>query len=90
MYTQTLVIHFLRTDKTPFIKSNATTSLFISTLIGCAIINAVPYIPGINKGLSLMPLPGIYYAWLVLFLGIYVLLVVSVKSIYKRIYKEFL
>ncbi|QJG66294.1 magnesium-translocating P-type ATPase [Mycoplasma phocoeninasale] len=90
MWTQTFVIYFLRTNRMPFIKSNASTAVIISTLIAVAIITALPYIPKVNQYLSLQPLPPIFFAWLAMFMGIYIFLVQSTKTVYKKIYKEFL
>ncbi|AWX42946.1 Magnesium-transporting ATPase, P-type 1 [Metamycoplasma cloacale] len=90
MFTQSLIIHFIRTNKIPFIQSNASTAVIISTLLGTAIVTASAYIPKVNSWLSLTPLPAIYFAWLLLFLGIYIILTMITKLIYKKIYKEFL
>ncbi|MDC8937850.1 magnesium-translocating P-type ATPase [Metamycoplasma hyosynoviae] len=90
MWTQTLVMHFLRTDKVPFIKSNASTSIFITTLIGIGVITALQYIPKVNSLLLMHPLPPIFYMWLAILLGSYIILVSIVKLIYRKIYKQFL
>ncbi|MCV3733960.1 magnesium-translocating P-type ATPase [Mycoplasma enhydrae] len=90
MWTQTLVIHFLRTNKIPIIKSNASTPVIISTLLGIGIISAMPYIPKVNESLKLAPLPPVFYAWLAMFLGIYITLIQITKVIYRKIYREFL
>ncbi|WP_371836246.1 magnesium-translocating P-type ATPase [[Mycoplasma] anseris] len=90
MWTQCLVIHFMRTNKIPFIRSNASTPVIISTSLGVGIITSIQYIPYIKDWLFLSGLPAIYYAWLVLFLGVYIILIEIVKLIYKKLYKELL
>ncbi|MGX9339769.1 magnesium-translocating P-type ATPase [Mycoplasma sp. 332] len=90
MWTQTFVIHLLRTDKVPLIKSNASTPVIISTLTGVALVTALPYIPKLNTSLQLAPLPSIFYAWLALLLSTYTFLVIITKIIYRKIYKHFL
>ncbi len=90
MWTQTFVIHFLRTNKIPFIKSNASTPVFIMTLLGVAAVTAVPYIKPINSWLQLSPLPPIFYAWLAMFMGSYITLVEVTKIIYRKVHREFL
>ena len=90
MWTQTIVIHFLRTEKIPFIQSHASSPIFITTILGIAAITAAQYIPGISKGLELQPLAPMFYAWLLMFVGIYITLIMIVKMIYKKIYKQFL
>ena len=90
MWTQTIVIHFLRTEKIPFIQSHASSPIFITTILGIAAITAAQYIPGISKGLELQPLAPMFYAWLLMFVGIYITLIMIVKTIYKKIYKQFL
>ncbi|WP_427867219.1 magnesium-translocating P-type ATPase [Mycoplasmopsis arginini] len=90
MWTQTFVIHLLRTDKVPMFKSNASTPVIISTLVGVGIVTALPYIPKVNDSLQLSPLPAEFFAWLALLLSTYTILVLITKKIYKRIYKQFL
>ncbi|TPE58033.1 magnesium-translocating P-type ATPase [[Mycoplasma] falconis] len=90
MWTQTLVIHFLRTNKLPIIKSSASTPVIIMTLLGVGIMTAAPYIPGLNSGLRIRPLPPIFYAWLLLIITTYISLVGITKVIYKKLYRSFL
>lgn len=90
MWTQTFVIHLLRTDKVPMFKSNASTPVIISTLVGVGVVTALPYIPKVNDSLQLTPLPAEFFAWLALLLSTYTILVLITKKIYKRIYKQFL
>ncbi|WP_373440822.1 magnesium-translocating P-type ATPase [Metamycoplasma equirhinis] len=90
MWTQTIIIHFLRTNKIPIIKSNASTAIIIATLTGTAIVTSIQYVPKINDYLQLRPLPPLFYAWLALFIFIYIFLVEITKLIYKKRYHQFL
>ena len=90
MWTQTIIIHFLRSDKIPFIKTNASTPIYITSIFGIAFVTASQYIPKFNDWLSLKALPPLFYLWLLLFVGSYIFLASIVKIIYKKIYNEFL
>ncbi|WP_406614998.1 magnesium-translocating P-type ATPase [Mycoplasmopsis hyopharyngis] len=90
MWTQSLVIHFIRTQKIPFIKSIASWPVIVFSFVGIAIINTIPYIPYLNSFLKLTPLPPIFYLWLLLFLGIYIGLISLIKFLYIKKYKELL
>ncbi|RMA79077.1 Mg2+-importing ATPase [Metamycoplasma subdolum] len=90
MWTQVIVLHFLRTDRIPVIKSNASWALSVMSIGGLVIVTAAPYIPKLNEGLILKALQPIFYAWLALFLATYIILLMIVKLIYRKIYKQFL
>ena len=90
MWTQTIIIHFLRSDKMPFFKTNASTSIYITSIFGIAFVTSAQYIPNLNNWLSLKALPPIFYLWLLLFVFSYIVLVSIAKLIYKKIYHEFL
>lgn len=90
MWTQSLVIHFIRTQKIPFIQSRASWAVTLFSLLGIAIINTLPYIPVLNNALHLSPLPAIFYAWLALLLFIYIGFISLIKYLYIKRYKELL
>ncbi|MCL1910287.1 MAG: magnesium-translocating P-type ATPase [Kiritimatiellaeota bacterium] len=81
MWTQTLVIHMLRTPKIPFIRSRASFPLTIITFIGIAVLTAIPFTP-IGTKLKMESLPGIYFGWLALTVVLYLLLAQWVKHVY--------
>jgi Mg2+-importing ATPase len=81
MWTQTLVIYFLRTEKIPFVQSNANKYLSMSMLAGCTIVTVIPFTP-IAESLGMHALPPEFFVWLVLTLVCYMLLVTLVKKIY--------
>lgn len=89
LWSQTLVLHALRTPKIPFIQSNATFAMFIITTLGIAVGSVLPF-TGFGAELGLMPLPGEYWIWLVVTILAYLALVTMVKNFYVRKFGELL
>lgn len=84
LLTQTLIVHIIRTRKIPFFQSIASPFLLLTTGIVMALGAALPYSPFANY-LGLVPLPGIYWLWIILFLVCYSILTHFVKvSFHKR------
>ncbi len=82
--TQTLVIHIIRTKKTPILKSRASKLLVLSSLLGIALGFVIPYTPlGNLFGFSPLPLHFILIILAIIF--VYLVLVEIVK---KRFYKK--
>ncbi|MCL1856033.1 MAG: magnesium-translocating P-type ATPase, partial [Kiritimatiellaeota bacterium] len=81
MWTQTLVIHMLRTPKIPFLQSNASFHLTTVTLIGIVALTIIPFTP-LGARIGLVPLPGITFAWLAATVVLYLLLAQRVKHLY--------
>mgnify|MGYP000559553482 FL=1 len=82
LISETMIIHYVRTAKMPFIESRANKFLTISTLITIAgtIVTAILLH---NVGtFNFEILPGKYYAFVVLLLIIYTVLVQSIKKVY--------
>ncbi|MBZ4204019.1 magnesium-translocating P-type ATPase [Mycoplasma tauri] len=90
MWTQSLIIHFIRTEKIPFIQSRSSILLFLSSFLGIALVTTVPYIPGLNVLLKVKPLNPWFYLMMAGLVLLYITLVMIVKLIYKKIYKEIL
>ena len=76
--TQTLIVHIIRTRKIPFFQSIASPFLLLTTAVVMAIGAWLPYSPCANY-LGLVPLPGIYWLWILLFLVCYSILTHFVK-----------
>lgn len=89
MWSQTLVIHLLRTEKLPFIGSRASTSVTLLTALGIALLTLIPFTP-LAAGLGLMPLPAIYFVGLAVILVAYMGLTTLVKNLYVKRYGELL
>ena len=89
MWTQTFVIHMIRTSKIPFIQSRASKSVFFMTMIGIGMISILPYTP-LATILGLVKLPLMYWFFLLLTIVAYTILVTFVKKKYIKYYGEFL
>ncbi|WP_338822424.1 magnesium-translocating P-type ATPase [Mycoplasmopsis felifaucium] len=90
MWTQSLVIHFIRTEKIPFIQSRPTWPLFTFSLLGIALVTASPYIPGLNTALKIKALNPYFFILLISLVTLYITLVMIVRVIYKKLYKVLL
>ncbi|EOF58066.1 magnesium-translocating P-type ATPase [Enterococcus hirae EnGen0127] len=89
LWSQTLVLHALRTPKIPFIQSNATFAIFTITTLGIVVGSILPF-TGFGAELGLMPLPGTYWTWLVVTILAYLTLVTMVKKFYIKKFGELL
>lgn len=89
MWTQTLVIHMIRTPKIPFIESNASFPVFSLTFSGIALLTAIPF-TGFGKQIGLAPLPTEFFWWLALTVALYMVLVTVLKKLYIKRYGELL
>ena len=83
MWSQTLVIHMIRTPKLPFVKSRASMPVMLLTMLGIAAVTLIPFTP-IAPPLGLSPLPGVYFAWLTGIVVGYMVLATVVKMIYVK------
>jgi len=89
MWTQTFVIHMLRTPKIPFIHSHASFPLTIISFAGIAALTAIPF-TAIGKTIGLAALPLSFFPWLLLTICLYMVLVTIFKKIYIRKYGQLL
>jgi len=89
MWTQTFVIHMLRTPKIPFIHSRASVPLTIISFAGIAALTAIPFTP-LGKTIGLAALPLTFFPWLILTICLYMVLVTIFKKIYIRKYGQLL
>ena len=89
LWSQTLVLHALRTPKIPFIQSNATFAMFTITTLGIVVGSILPF-TGFGAELGLMPLSGTYWTWLVVTILAYLTLVTMVKKFYIKKFGELL
>ncbi len=90
MWTQTLVIHMIRSPKIPFIQTHASATLTSISFIGIAVVTALPYIPYVNSALGLVSLPAQFFAFLIPCVLLYMALAQLVKKAYTRHYGELL
>lgn len=89
MWSQTLVIHLIRTPKIPFVQSRASLPLSLVTCAGIAALTAVPFTP-VGAALGFVPLPCAYAAFLAPCILLYMVLVTALKCAYVRRYGELL
>ena len=89
LWSQTLVIHALRTPKMPFIQRNASFILTTVTSIGIIIGSVLPF-TAFGERLDLAPLPSNYWGWLAITVLAYLVLVMFVKKIYVKRFGELL
>ncbi len=89
MWTQTLVIHMIRTPKIPFIQSRASAPVMLLTFTGIAVLTFIPFTP-LGTALGLSTLPAVYFAWLALTIVCYMVLATALKKLYIRKYGELL
>lgn len=89
MWTQSLVIHMIRTQKIPFIQSHASASLTLLSFTGIAILTAIPFTP-LGKLIGFVALPPVFFAYLGGIVLGYMILVTVIKKAYVRRYGELL
>ncbi len=89
MWSQTLVIHMIRTPKFPFIQSRASAPLTLLTCTGIAVLTIIPF-TGFGKILGFTTLPSSYFAYLIPCILLYMILATSLKKAYVRHYGELL
>ncbi|MBS6431796.1 magnesium-translocating P-type ATPase [Enterococcus raffinosus] len=89
LWSQTLVLHALRTPQIPFIQSRGSFIMTVITTLGIVVGTLLPFTNfGQNLGLGI--LPNQYWLWLVVTILAYLLLVTLVKKIYIQRYQELL
>ncbi len=85
LFTQTLIIHIIRTNKIPFIQSRASAPLMITSLIivliGTALVNSP-----LANAFGFTKLPSLYYLLLLVTLISYVILTQIIKMWYIKRY----
>ncbi len=89
MWTQTLVLHMIRTAKIPFAQSRASYSVSILSLLGIAFVTALPF-TSLGGAIGFSALPTLYFVFLTLVVLGYSLLVTMMKKAYIRRYGEWL
>jgi len=89
LLSQTLIVHMIRTQRIPFVQSVAATPVVVLTGLIMAIGIWLPFSPIAGAG-NLVPLPGIYFAWLAAILLSYCVLTHMVKRWYVRRFQSWL
>lgn len=89
LWTQTLVVHMIRTEKIPFIQSRASLPVIIITTTAIFIGTIVPYTK-LGVALGMYAMPAVYFIWLFAIILAYMCLVTLLKKLYIKKYEELL
>ena len=89
MWSQTLIIHMIRTTKIPFIQSHASAPVTRFTIAGIVILTVIPFTP-LGTALGFVALPAVYFAYLIPCILLYMVFATSLKKAYVRHYGELL
>ncbi len=84
LFTQTLVIHVIRTNKIPFLQSRASTPLLISSILIVSTGALLTVLKPVARVLGFTPLPPLYWPILACMLTLYVLLTQFLKTRFIR------
>ena len=87
LFTQTLIIHIIRTNKIPFLQSWASWPLILTSVIIVS-VGAWLTVSPLADALGLVPLPPLYWLLLAIILACYVLLTQLMKTWYYRKFGE--
>lgn len=87
LFTQTLIIHVIRTNKIPFIQSRASWPLIVTSIIIVA-SGAWLTVSPLAGTLGFVPLPPLYWLLLAIMLLVYVTLTQLVKTWFYRRFGE--
>jgi Mg2+-importing ATPase len=83
LFTQTLIIHVIRTNKIPFLQSRASKALTFTSVLIVAVGAYLPYSP-LASWLGFVPLPPLYWFLLLGMLAAYVILTQLIKTWFYR------
>ena len=89
LWSQTLVIHMLRTPKIPFIQSRASLPVLLLTVAGIAAGTIIPF-TSFGATMGMYPLPIMYFPWLVGMILSYMALATLQKTNYAKRYGSLL
>ncbi|MCL1839312.1 MAG: hypothetical protein FWG47_08415, partial [Propionibacteriaceae bacterium] len=89
LWSQTLVIHMIRTPKLPFIQSRASWQVTLLTSLGIAVGTVLPY-TGLGTSIGMTALPQVFVPILAVTLLCYMLLTQVFKKIFIMRYGELL
>ena len=89
MWSQTMVIHMLRSAKLPFLQSRPSWLVLGTTLLAASFVTFLPY-SAIANLLRLTPLKPIYFLFLLLIIILYMISVTIVKRIYIKKFRSWL
>src|SRR5665811_1625134 len=79
LWSQTLVIHMIRTPKIPFIQSRTSLPVILLTTAAIAFGTIIPYTP-LGRAIGMYPMPVIYFPWLIGMILYYMMLATLLKK----------
>jgi len=89
LWSQTLVIHMIRTPKIPFIQSRASLPLVLLTTASIAVGTIIPYTP-LGDMIGMYPMPFMYFPWLIGMILCYMMLATLLKKMFIKKFGELL
>ena len=89
LWSQTLIIHTIRTPKIPFIQSLASLPVLLVTTAGIITGTIIPFTP-IGTMMGMHALPATYFPWLIGMIILYMALAMLLKKNYIKRYGELL
>lgn len=89
MWSQTLIIHLIRTPKIPFIESRASFSVTVLTMLGIIVATIIPF-TALGKAMGFAVLPSVYFLWLAGIVIAYIILTSIMKKAYIKRFGELL
>ena len=87
MWTQVLILHFLRTRKIPFVQSSPSIPVIGTTFAGIIAFTALTFTKSAGM-IGLTKLPTRYFLFLFVVVLLYMLLTTVVKTVYQKKYHE--
>ena len=87
MWTQVLILHFLRTSKLPFVQSRPSAPVVLITVLGTAAFTALTFTPAAAL-VGLTQLPMGYFAFLFVVIVLYMVLTTVAKYRYQNTHHE--
>ncbi len=89
MWSQTLVIHMIRTPKIPFLQSRASAPLTLLTCTGIGVLTIIPY-TSFGTLLGFVAMPASFFLYLIPCILLYMILATDLKWAYIKHYGELL
>lgn len=89
LWSQTLVIHMIRTPKLPFIQSRASAPVLLITSLSITVGTLIPY-TWFGKAMGFTGMPAAYFLWLIGMIICYMALATLMKKVFIRRYGELL
>ncbi len=89
LWSQTLVIHMIRTKKIPFIQSRASKPVTLFTTLAIIVGTIIPFTP-VGSYLKMTSLPFEYFPWLIVTIIAYMVLAQTIKNLFVKKFGELL